>query len=59
MPKTVAEAHALDRENRNDHWKKDYHSYYEYVLIYVDDILCMLHDPKESKRKIDKFFPVK
>jgi hypothetical protein len=22
MPKTVKEAHALDRENGNDHWKK-------------------------------------
>jgi hypothetical protein len=37
----------------------DNHSYYEYVLIYVDDILCMSHDPRESMRKLDKFFPMK
>jgi hypothetical protein len=37
----------------------DNHEYYEYVLIYVDDILCMSHDPKESMRKLDKFFPMK
>jgi hypothetical protein len=35
------------------------YDYYEYVLIYVDDILCMSLDLKESMRKIDKFFPVK
>lgn len=34
-------------------------SYYEYVLIYVDDILCMSHEPKESMRKLDKCFPMK
>jgi hypothetical protein len=33
--------------------------YYEYVLIYVDDILCMSHDPKELMQKLDKYFPMK
>ena len=38
----------------------DNHSYYEYILIYVDDtILCMSHDLKESMRKLDKFFLMK
>ena len=33
--------------------------YYEYVLIYVDDILCMSHDPKALMQKLDKYFPMK
>jgi hypothetical protein len=37
----------------------DGHIYYKYVLIYVDDVLCMSHNLRESMRKIDKFFPMK
>jgi hypothetical protein len=39
--------------------KSDGVSYYEYVLIYVDDILCMSHDPNELMQKLDKSFPMK
>jgi hypothetical protein len=37
----------------------DNHEYYKFVLIYMDDILCMSHDQKESTRRLDKFFPMK
>jgi hypothetical protein len=39
--------------------ESDGHEYYEYVLIYVDDILCVSHKPKEVLQRIDKFFPMK
>jgi hypothetical protein len=40
--------------------ENDGYEYYEYnVLIYVDDILFMSHNPKESMWKIGKFFPMK
>ena len=33
--------------------------YYEYVLLYVDDCLCISEHPKEAIEKIDKYFPMK
>jgi hypothetical protein len=35
------------------------HSYYEYMLIYVDDFVSMSHEPKESMRKLHTFLPMK
>jgi hypothetical protein len=34
-------------------------TFWEYVLIYVDDILCISDNPKESLERIDKYFPMK
>jgi hypothetical protein len=34
-------------------------TFYEYVLIYVDDILCITDDPKKSLERINKYFPMK
>jgi hypothetical protein len=33
--------------------------YWAYILIYVDDILCMHHDPWTSLAHIDKYFKMK
>ena len=33
--------------------------YYEYVLLYVDDCLCISEHPREAIEKIDKYFPMK
>ena len=33
--------------------------YYEYVLLYVDDTLCISEYPKEALLQIDKYFPMK
>lgn len=33
--------------------------YYSYVLLYVDDILCVHHDAMSVLKKIGKFFPMK
>jgi hypothetical protein len=49
----------------NDVWYRanvretDGFEYYEYVLIYVDDILCVSHAAKEALKRINKFFPMK
>jgi hypothetical protein len=32
---------------------------FEYILIYVDDILCVHHDPGKSLAQIDKYFKMK
>ena len=34
-------------------------SYYSYILIYVDDILCVDHDAMSVLSKLDRFFKVK
>jgi hypothetical protein len=39
--------------------ESDGHKYYEYVLIYVDDILCVSHQPRAVLSRVDKFFPMK
>jgi len=33
--------------------------YYVYILLYVDDCLCIHHDAKCTLYKIDKYFPMK
>jgi hypothetical protein len=33
--------------------------YWAYILIYVDDILCVHHDPGTSLAQIDKYFKMK
>ncbi|KAL7464783.1 hypothetical protein ACHAXS_005117 [Conticribra weissflogii] len=33
--------------------------YYSYILIYVDDILCIHDDPDSIMTQIDKYFPLK
>ena len=33
--------------------------YYEYVLLYVDDALCVSEYPREALMQIDKYFPMK
>ena len=34
-------------------------SYYEYILLYVDDLLCCSEFPKEAIFEIEKYFPLK
>ncbi len=33
--------------------------YYLYILIYVDDILCIQDDPDSVLTQIDEYFPLK
>ena len=33
--------------------------YYEYILLYVDDALCVSEFPKEALLQVDKYFPMK
>ena len=33
--------------------------YYEFILLYVDDILCVSANPKSALLQIDKYFPIK
>jgi hypothetical protein len=33
--------------------------YWAYILIYVDDILCMHHDPGDPLAKFDEYFKMK
>ncbi len=33
--------------------------YYAYVLLYIDDCLCIHHDAKSQLDEIDKYFPMK
>jgi hypothetical protein len=33
--------------------------YWAYILIYVDDILCVHHDPGASLVKLDEYFKMK
>jgi hypothetical protein len=39
--------------------RDDGFEYYEYVLLYVDDVLAISHEAEEVLRRIDKFFPMK
>ena len=34
-------------------------AYYSYVLLYVDDFLCIHHNPVGAIKKIDKLFKMK
>ena len=38
---------------------EDNYNYYSYVLLYVDNCLCICHDAKAEIHKIDKFFTMK
>ena len=33
--------------------------YYEYILLYVDDCLCISENPKSALLQVDKYFPIK
>ena len=33
--------------------------YYEYMLLYVDDCLCVSEHPREALEEINKYFPMK
>ena len=35
------------------------HQYYSYVMLYVDDCLCISHNAKEALKRINKFFKMK
>ena len=34
-------------------------TYYEYLLLYIDDCLCVSEDPKDALLHLDKYFPMK
>ena len=38
---------------------EDNYNYYSYILLYVDDCLCICHDAKTEIHKIDRFFMMK
>ena len=38
---------------------EDNYNYYSYVLLYVDDCLCICHDGKAEIHNVDKFFTMK
>ena len=38
---------------------EDNYNYYSYILLYVDNCLCICHDAKAEIHKIDKFFTMK
>ena len=33
--------------------------YYEYILLYVDNFLCISENPKPALLQVDKYFPIK
>ena len=37
----------------------DGYKYYAYILLYVDDCLCIHHDAEKELHQLDKFFPMK
>ena len=39
--------------------QEDKFKYYSYVLLYVDDCLCIHHSAEEELNRIDKFFKMK
>ena len=39
--------------------KPDGTEYYEYILVYVDDVLCISHDPLKSMKQIQTSFKLK
>ena len=44
---------------RPDVRKEDSYKYYLYVLVYVDDCLCIHHSAEEELNEIDKFLKMK
>jgi hypothetical protein len=39
--------------------RDDCFEFYEYILIYTNDILCISDTPQQSLKRIDKYFPMK
>ena len=39
--------------------KPDGFEYWEYILVYVDDVLCVSHDPVKTLQALQKFFKLK
>ena len=39
--------------------KVDGTRYYEYILLYVDDVLCVNEFPKEALKQLNHYFPIK
>ena len=39
--------------------KSDGFEYYEYILCYVDDVLCISHNPRKSMKSIQEDFKLK
>ena len=39
--------------------RTDGQDYYEYILLYVDDCLCISENPKPAILQVDKYFPIK
>ena len=39
--------------------RTDGQDYYEYILLYVDDCLCISENPKPALLQVDKYFPIK
>ena len=39
--------------------RKDGLYYYEYILLYVEDCLCISENPKPALLQVDKYFPIK
>ena len=33
--------------------------YYEYILVYIDNCLCISENPKPVLLQVDKYFPIK
>ena len=50
---------------RPDLWKKpktrleDKFEYYSYILCYVDEILCIHHNPDDVLKKLNHYLPLK
>ena len=39
--------------------KPDYYEYYEYILCYVDDVLCISHNLRKLMKRIQEDFNIK
>ena len=42
-----------------EHRLEDKLDYYSYILCYVDDILCIHHDPDDVLNKLNGYVPLK
>ncbi len=41
------------------YWPDDGLKYYAYILLYVDDCLCIHHDAESALKGLDKYFQIK
>ena len=60
--KNQGEAQDSGRNKKKRSWAEgdDSHKYYySYILCYVDDILCIHHDPLPILARLDKYFQFK